>query len=496
MQKKYILAIDQGTSSTKTILFDEQGQPVAKGSELLKTHYLDNGFVEQDPEEIFTNVLASVKKCLDAFAAGGGVFTDIISVGISNQRETFIVWGEAGKPLYNAVVWQCKRSLSVCENWKKLGYHDMIRSKTGLLIDPYFSGSKLVWLYENNAAVKKAIDEGKAFFGTVDTWLLYRLTGGKNYATDYTNASRTLFFNLHSLDWDSDLLKTFSLTGLRLPGLKPSSALFGETNFHGMLPEKIPITGIIGDSHAAAFGEGCFTAGTAKATMGTGCSILMNTGTKPTDSKNGMVSTICWSTEEAVHYALEGVIVTCGATIEWLKNELGLFTDSSATETMATAVPDNGGVYLIPAFSGLGAPYWEMNRKASVVGLGFGTTKNHLVRAALESIPYQITDVVRAMQSDTGIALQQLMTDGGITSNRFVLQLLADLLQNPVINIGHADVSALGAAYMAGLKAGIYKNIEQLKTFNTFQTVIKPAPRAHVQEDYKKWVAVIESNKY
>ena len=253
---------------------------------------------------------------------------------------------------------------------------------------------------------------------------------------------------------------------------------------------------MIGDSHAAAFGEGCFSAGAAKATLGTGCSILMNIGTQPRDSKNGLVTTICWSTEQSVYYALEGVVVSCGATIEWLKNELGLFASSSETEAMANAVPDNGGVYLVPAFSGLGAPYWDMNRKASIVGLGFGTTKNHVVRAALESIAYQIADVVQAMQSDTHIPLQQLMTDGGITSNGFVLQFLANLLQKPVVNIGYADVSALGAALMAGLKAGIYQSIDQLKTFNTLHTVITPVADGHTPENYTKWKAVIAGNRY
>lgn len=496
MQKKYILAIDQGTSSTKTILFDELGQPFARGTVPLKTHYLNNGFVEQDPEDIYNNVLQSVQQCLKEFISKGGVLTDIKTAGISNQRETFVLWNKNGQPLYRAVVWQCKRSLAICEAWKKAGYQERVHAKTGLLIDPYFSGSKLAWLYQHNESVKTAVDEGNAFFGTVDTWLLYKLTAGKSYYTDYTNASRTLLFNLHSLQWDEELLETFQLSKLRLPELKPSSADFGSTNFDGLLPGKITITGMIGDSHAAAFGEGCFTPGSAKATMGTGCSILMNIGAAPVDSKNGMVTTICWSTEDIVNYALEGVIVTCGATIEWLKNELGLFTDSSNTEAMANAVPDNGGVFLIPAFSGLGAPYWDMNRKASIVGLGFGTNKNHITRAALESIAFQVMDVVKAMQADTNIPLQQLMADGGITSNRFVMQLLADLLKTPVVNIGHADVSALGAAYMAGLKSGIYTSIEQLKEFNTKQTVIQPGIHKPALQHYNTWAAVIAGNQY
>ena len=334
---KYILAIDQGTSSTKTILFDEEGKPCAKGLEPLKTIYLENGFVEQEPEGIVQNVLTSVEKCLNNFKAKGGELSSIEACGISNQRETFVLWDEKGAPLYNAVVWQCKRSIEICKSWKEAGYEAIIKSKTGLLLDPYFSGTKLLWLYENNEKVKGAIDSGRAYFGTVDTWLLFKLTNGKNYFTDYTNASRTLFFNLTNLEWDEDLLKIFGLSNLNLPKLKTSSASFGQSDFNGLLPFPIDITGMIGDSHAAAFGEGCFTPGTAKATLGTGCSILMNIGEAPKESKNGMVSTVCWSIEGKVHYALEGVIVSCGATIEWLRNELELFTDSKQTEAMATS---------------------------------------------------------------------------------------------------------------------------------------------------------------
>jgi glycerol kinase len=487
----YILAIDQGTSSTKTIVFDEAGKPFAKGSEPLKTSYLGNGFVEQDPEGIIQNVLNSVEKCLEAFKAKGGDLNDIKACGISNQRETFVLWDEKGIPLYNAIVWQCKRSVNICERWKEAGHEAIIRSNTGLLIDPYFSGTKLVWLYENNEKVRAAINSGNAYFGTIDTWLLYRLTNGERYFTDYTNASRTLFFNLHSLDWDKGLLQTFGLSQLHLPQPKASSALFGQTDFNGLLPSPIDIGGMIGDSHAAAFGEGCFTPGTAKATLGTGCSILMNVGEQPIASTKGMVSTICWSTEDTVQYALEGVIVTCGATIEWLKNELGLFTDSNQTEAMATAVADNGGVYLIPAFSGLGAPHWNMSRKASITGLTFSTNKKHIVRAALESIPYQIKDVIVAMEVDTSIELQQLMVDGGISGNNFIVQFLTDLLEKPVVNIGIPDVSALGAAYLAGLYKKIYKDVDHLSRLNTEKKIVHPSGDGKVKAWYKGWQHVV-----
>ncbi len=365
-----------------------------------------------------------------------------------------------------------------------------------MLIDPYFSGTKLMWLAQHNELVKKAISNGEAYFGTIDTWLLYKLTGGMSYATDYTNASRTLLFNLHTLSWDEELIDLFGLKGINLPEIKPSSAFFGETTMDGLLEQPVPITGMIGDSHAAAFGEGCFDTGTAKATLGTGCSILMNIGDQPLQSKNGMVTTICWSTEERVDYAFEGVIVSCGATIEWLKNELALFSNSADTEAMALVVEDNAGVYLVPAFSGLGSPHWDMERRASITGMSFGTTKNHIVRAALESIPYQIKDVIVAMEKDAGISLKELYADGGMTKNNFLIQFLSDLLAKPVSLIGMPDVSALGAAYMAGLKAGVYADLDALKNFSSAKQQVQPGiDKKIVQRGYTGWIEIIENNK-
>ncbi|MFY7887813.1 MAG: FGGY family carbohydrate kinase [Spirosomataceae bacterium] len=491
-----LLSIDQGTSSTKTLLFDEAGQILARASEPLKTAYLSDGFVEQDPEEVLSNVLISVEKCLTDFKSKGYDLSLITACGISNQRETFVLWDKTGKPLYNAVVWQCKRSVSICERLKQEGLEAEITQKTGLILDPYFSGTKLLWLYENNPEVKEAIDAGNAYFGTIDTWLLYKLTNGKSFATDHTNASRTLFFNLQTQSWDGAILENFGLSSLNLAEIKPSSAYFGDTNLNGLLPQDIAITGMIGDSHAAAFGEGCFSAGTAKVTMGTGCSILMNIGEKAMPSTKGMMTTVCWSTEKRTDFALEGVIVSCGATVEWLKNEMGLFENSRETEAMASSLSDNGGVYLVPAFSGLGAPHWQMNRKASIVGLTFGTTKNHLVRAALESIAYQVKDVIVAMEADTGISLTEIVVDGGISVNRFVMQFLADLLGIPVINIGIADVSALGAAYVAGLKSGLYTDFEQLKQLNNHITTVNPSTeRGYALEAYQGWKRAINANE-
>ncbi|GAA0880392.1 glycerol kinase GlpK [Algoriphagus jejuensis] len=488
----YILAIDQGTSSTKTILFDEGGKSVHKTTEPLKSVYLDGNRVEQDPEEIYQNVLTSVRKCLDGFAANGGDLAQIKACGISNQRETFVIWDETGKPLHPAIVWQCKRSVAVCERLEKEGFGRKINEKTGLIIDPYFSGTKVIWLYENEPKVRDAIDKGEAYFGTVDTWLLFKLTKGQSYLTDYTNASRTLFFNLKELRWDGELLADFGLSKLKLPELKPSSFHFGDTNLEGLLDHPISISALIGDSHAAAFGEACFEPGSAKATLGTGSSILMNIGKEPKTSQNGMVTTICWSTEDRVDYALEGIIVSAGATIEWVKNQLGLFENASELEQICLSLSDNGGVYIVPAFSGLGAPHWDMNRKATIEGLSFETSKNHLIRAAVESVPFQIKDVIVAMEADSGTPLTEIKIDGGITSNKFVVQFLADLLQRKVTNIAIADVSALGAAYLAGLNVRVYESLEQLKSFNQESISTLPGENsANVADYYEGWKKVI-----
>lgn len=484
----FVLAIDQGTSSTKTLIFDAKAQVVARGSEPLQTSYLPNGFVEQDAEGIFQNVLLSIGKAVKDFEDKGFSRHSIRSIGISNQRETFVIWDQSGNPICPAVVWQCKRSISICEELKSKGYESDMKAKTGLLADPYFSATKLIWLNRHHAEVKESIVKGEAYFGTIDTWLLFKLTNGTAYATDYTNASRTLFFNLKDLSWDKSLLDLYGLSNINLPKLQPSSSYFGETMLSGLLNSPIPIHALIGDSHAAAFGEGCFEPGTAKATLGTGSSILMNIGNKPLPSKNGMVTTVCWSTEDRIDYAFEGVIVSCGATIEWLKNELHLFQDSKETAAMANAVSDNGGVYLIPAFSGLGSPHWQMDRRASLNGMSFATTKNHIVRAALESIPFQIKDVIVAMETDASIELKELNTDGGMTNNDFVIQMIADLLNKQIALIGMPDVSALGAALLAGLKSGIYQSIESLKLLQTDRRYRQAINSSKAQEVYQGWL--------
>lgn len=494
MGDKYILAVDQGTSGTKTVIFDSAGRIVSKATSELKSYYPQVGFVEQDPDEIHRSVLDSVRLCLEEFTKDDSRRReDITCCGISNQRETFVLWDQNGNPISNAIVWQCKRSVEICERLKDAGLEDEVRGRTGLIIDPYFSGTKLIWLYENDKKIKDSIDSGKAYFGTVDTWLLFKLTGGKNYYTDYTNASRTLLFNIDELQWDSVLLKEFKLANLKLPEVKPSSFLYGQSNFERIFPKEIKISAMIGDSHAAAFGEGCFNAGEAKATMGTGCSILLNTGGKRVKSKKGMVTTICWSTNERTDYALEGVIVSCGATVKWLKEQLGLILSSQETEAMALAVEDNKGVCVIPAFSGLGTPYWRMDLKAAIVGLTFDCDKNHIVRAALESMAFQIKDVISAMEEDSDIILKELKVDGGITANRFVMQFLTDLLKTNVVNIGIEEVSALGAAYLAGLQHGIFHDIDQLKNLSVGKKRFSPNRDSRkVRTSYEGWKDAVQ----
>lgn len=492
---KYILAIDQGTSSTKSLIFDAAGKALAKGMEPLQTRYYDNGFVEQDPEEIYQNVLSAVRKCLNDFKRKHHSMSDIAVAGISNQRETFVVWDKNGRPLHPAVVWNCKRSVQVCEALRQKGLSPVVQQKTGLVVDPYFSATKLIWLFEHHKTVRAAIQNGEAYFGTIDSWLLFRLTNGASYLTDHTNASRTLLFNIHALDWDRPLIEALGLTGIRLPEIKASAADFGTSDFEGLLDRPVTIGAMMGDSHAAAFGEGCFDVGTAKATLGTGCSILMNIGDRPQHSVNGMVTTINWSTENYVSYALEGVIVSCGATIEWLKNELHLFNESGESEALARQVQDNGGVYLVPAFSGLGSPHWQMDRKASITGLSFGSQVSHIVRAGLESIPYQIKDVITAMEKDTSIALKALMTNGGLTSNTFVMQWLADLLGRSVSKSAMADVSALGAAYMAGIQSGVFAaGIDTLRALKNKKQTFTPGEEGGLpQKSYQGWLKVIKA---
>ncbi|MFI1772384.1 FGGY family carbohydrate kinase [Thalassobellus citreus] len=498
MSKSYILSIDQGTSGTKAIIFDAFGKVVIKTTEPLKSYYPESSFVEQDPQEIYQSVINAVKNCINQFNAEfPGEENNIVSCGISNQRETFVLWDNNGKPIHNAVVWQCKRSVEVCERLKENNLEREINTSTGLTIDPYFSATKVTWLYENNDVVKEAIDTGNAFFGTVDTWLLYKLTGGKSYKTDYTNASRTLFYNIYDLEWDASLLKAFKIENLNLPEVTFSSDNFGDSTFEGVFNKPLPITGMIGDSQAAFFGEECFVNGMAKATLGTGSSILWNAENIDKQANNGMLTTIGWSIEGQVNYAIEGVIVSCGSTLEWLKNQLDIITSHNEIESMATSLKTNEGVYLIPAFSGMGAPYWQKDWKASIHGLTFGTTKEHLVRAALESIAFQLKDVIHSIEQETNTALKELKVNGGITANGFLMQFIADLLKTPIVNMGITDVSGWGAALVSGLGVKLWEQIEDFPKLPS-EMIKKYSPSSDssvTQEGYENWLEITQNKK-
>jgi glycerol kinase len=489
-QTNHILAIDQGTSGTKAIIFDQQGQACARGFCELKSYYPQPGFVEQDPEEIFQNVITAVSACLKEFGENGGDIESIKACGISNQRETFVLWDHHGQPLTSAVVWQCKRSITICDELKSANTENTISQKTGLIIDPYFSGTKVTWLKRNNQEVKAALKNNKCYFGTMDTWLLFRLTHGRSYATDYTNACRTLFFDINTLTWDQELLKILEVEKLKLPEAKPSDADFGESDFEGLMPKPIHITGMIGDSHAAAFGEQCFDTGSAKITLGTGSSILWNTGENPVYSKNGLITTICWSTREKTDYALEGVIVSCGSIIEWLKNQLAFFDHSAETEQIAESIPDSDGVMMVPAFSGMGAPCWKMDAKAAITGLTFGSTKAHIVRAALESIAYQIKDVIDLMADESNANLTELNANGGMTRNHFLRDQIGKVLGIAPNCSTFPDISALGAAFIAGLGSGLYKDLDAIKKIRLIKSTTQNPSIDETQSalvNYEKW---------
>lgn len=485
----FVLAVDQGTSGTKALIVDAAGRIVARGKADLASQFPRPGFVEQDPEALYRSVLKAVAACLKSFAQGtNGRPARILACGISNQRETFVLWDASGRPLGNAVVWQCKRSVPLCERLRGSAVERRIRKTTGLLLDPYFSATKLAWMVEQDARLRAAIAGGGVRFGTVDSWLLHRLSGGAVHASDMTNACRTLLFDIHTLDWDGDLVAAFGLDGLQLPAVHPCAHPFAETDFDGLLPRPVPVAAMIGDSHAAAFGEGCVEPGLAKATLGTGSSILLNTGGRPVASRAGMVTTLCWALPGRVDYALEGIIVSCGSTIQWLRDQVGLFAESADTERMARAVEDNGGVYLIPAFAGLGAPHWKMAARGALLGLTFGADRRHIARAALESVGYQIKDVIAAMERDSAIPLGELKVDGGITSNAFVLQFVADLLGVRVTCTGIEDVSGLGAAYMAGLGCGFFDGLGALNRLRAAPRVCTVgAGAAGARRGYAAW---------
>ena len=457
--EKYLLALDQGTTSSRAILFDTKQAIIGVSQREFTQYFPQDGWVEHDPEEIWR----TQRGVMETVIAESGVSpADIAAIGITNQRETTIVWEKStGKPVYNAIVWQCRRTADIVEKLVAGGLEPHIRAVTGLVPDAYFSATKIKWILDNVPGVREKARRGEVLFGTVDTWLLWKLTGGAVHATDLTNASRTMLFDIHRLCWDETLLKALDIPRAMLPEVRLSSEVYGYADVGG---RRIPVAGIAGDQQAALFGQGCFDAGDAKNTYGTGCFLLMNTGKTPCESKNGLVTTVAAGLPGKVTYALEGSVFVGGAVIQWLRDELRILTEAREAETLALSVPDNGGVYLVPAFTGLGAPRWDMYARGAILGLTRATTREHIVRAAQESIAYQVAELVEAMEADTGIPMESLRADGGASRDKFLMQFQADVtgktVRRPVIR----ETTALGAAYLAGLAAGVWSDTAELKT--------------------------------
>lgn len=460
MDKKYIMAFDQGTTSSRAIIFDKYGRVIAKAQKEFNQIYPKAGCVEHDPMEIWGTQSGVAREVLER---AGIRPSEIASIGITNQRETTIVWNKnTGKPIYNAIVWQCRRTADICNALRAMGMEEYIRDNTGLVLDAYFSGTKIKWILDNVNGARKLAEEGNLLFGTVDTWLIWNLTRGRVHITDYSNASRTMLYNIKELKWDEKLLEVLDIPTSMLPEVRPSSEIYGYTDEYTFGGAKIPISGVAGDQQAALFGQNSFEEGMAKNTYGTGCFMLMNTGEKFVPSKNGLLTTIAWGVDGKVEYALEGSIFVAGASIQWLRDELKIIRTADESEYYATKVKDSNGVYVVPAFVGMGAPYWDMYARGSIVGLTRGATREHIIRATLESIAYQTRDVLEAMQEDSNIKLQSLKVDGGAVKNDFLMQFQADILGVTVERPEITETTALGAAYLAGLAVGYWRDKKEI----------------------------------
>ena len=469
--KKYILALDQGTTSSRCIIYDKKVNMKSVAQKEFTQIYPRDGWVEHDPMEIWSTQMGVAQ---EALLKMGCTYKNIEAIGITNQRETTIVWDrETGKPVYNAIVWQCRRTAKYCDELIDAGYGDMIRSKTGLLIDAYFSGTKLKWILDNVEGAREKAEAGKLLFGTVETWLIWNMTGGKVHVTDYSNASRTMMFNINTLEWDDEILELLDIPKSMLPEAKPSSCIYGET-IDTVFGGPVTIAGAAGDQQAALFGQTCFETGEGKNTYGTGCFLLMNTGDKPVFSKNGLITTIAWGIDGKVNYALEGSVFVCGAAVQWLRDELNILEKSSDSEAMAEAVEDSCGLYVVPAFVGLGAPYWDPYARGAVMGITRGANKNHLVRATLESLAYQTNDLLEAMTEDLGSRLVSLKVDGGASANNFLMQFQADILGCRVERPVCIETTSLGASYLAGLATGYWRNKEDVLTNWQVDRVFEP----------------------
>lgn len=458
--EKFILSFDQGTTSSRAIIFDRNGNIVASAQKEFKQHYPKPGWVEHDPLEIWASQAEVAATAISKAGLNGG---NIAAIGITNQRETTIVWDrETGKPVYNAIVWQDRRTSGICDDLKADGWAEKIQRKTGLIVDAYFSGTKLKWILDHVEGARDKAAEGRLAFGTVDSWLIWNLTGGSLHVTDVTNASRTMLFNIHSGAWDAELLELLDIPQSLLPDVRNSSEVVGETET-GIFTHKIPIGGIAGDQQSALFGQMCVRPGMVKNTYGTGCFMLMNTGTEPRPSSNNLLTTVAWKIGDRMEYALEGSVFIGGAVVQWLRDELGVIRSSGEIEKLAGSVQNTGGVYFVPAFSGLGAPHWDQYARGTIIGLTRGTNAAHIARAALESIAYQSMDVLKAMVNDSGIDIQELRVDGGAAVNNLLMQFQADILNVPVLRPGILETTALGAAYLAGLAVDYWKNLDDIK---------------------------------
>ncbi len=490
-EKKYIVAFDQGTTSSRTLVLDHDANIVSVAQREFTQIYPHPGWVEHDAREIWATQSSTLTEAL----AKAGISSDeIAAIGITNQRETTVVWEKAtGKPVYNAIVWQCRRTTDICARLKKEGLEDYIRENTGLVIDPYFSGTKIAWILENVEGARQKADNGELLFGTIDTWLIWNMTQGRVHVTEYTNASRTMLFNIHKLDWDETMLKALNIPRSMLPEVKASSEIYGQTNIGGRGGTRIPIAGAAGDQQAALFGHICVEEGQAKNTYGTGCFMLMNTGKKAVKSTHGLVTTLSCDAQGKPAYALEGSIFVAGAAIQWLRDELKFFTDSEDSEYFAEKVGTSNGVYVVPAFTGLGAPYWDPFARGAILGLTRGVNRNHITRATLESIAYQTKDVLTAMLADAQTDLKTLRVDGGAVANNFLMQFQSDILQKPVERPQILEVTAFGSAYLAGLAVGYWSSLDELRKVATIERVFKPSKDVAKQEKrYAGWRKAVE----
>jgi glycerol kinase len=488
---QYVLALDQGTTSSRAILFDHEGRPRACASQEFKQHYPQPGWVEHDATEIWQSQLAVAQKVLAEAQAGP---QDLAALGITNQRETVLLWDRAtGEPLHNAIVWQCRRTAAVCDRIRAEGFDRTLREKTGLITDAYFSGTKIAWLLENVPGARARAQRGELACGTIDTWLVWQLTRGRVYATDVSNASRTMLFNLHTLAWDQQILNYFAIPASLLPEVKPSSTIFGETPLFGAT---VPITGVIGDQQASLFGQQCFDHGMVKNTYGTGCFLLMNTGREIPHSESGLLGTVAWGRGGRTEYALEGSVFIAGAAIQWLRDEMKLLSDAAESEALARSVPDTHGVYLVPAFVGLGAPHWDAYARGTITGITRGANRAHLVRAALEAIAYQTRGVVDAMARDSGLRPEVLRVDGGAARNDFLCQFQADILGIPVERPATTESTALGAAYLAGLATGFWQDVRELAAHLQLGRRFEPSMDVSRREElYAGWQRAVERAK-